>query len=162
MSAQTPLVQVIRGTMPLRMECAPAFDYARAAHETTFPLDNSTPAIFAPDQPPHAARTHHKALFTSAAASLALDLRFVAESTLENVEPPAVRLAELDLRAAGHKGSGACADLALSEGQVVTLVLRIPPEGEPPVGPTPTPQKARDLGLSFEREWLGLRCDVLR
>lgn len=146
--------------MPLRMECAPAFDYARAAHETTFPVDNSIPAIFAADKP--AEQTHRKALFTSQAAALALDLRFVAESTLENVAAPEVCLGELDLSAAGHKGLGACADIALKEGQVVTFVLRIPPEGEPPAGSAPTPQKAHELGVSFERESLvGWRSDTV-
>jgi GH15 family glucan-1,4-alpha-glucosidase len=28
-------VRVVRGQMPLRLECRPAFDYARAKHETT-------------------------------------------------------------------------------------------------------------------------------
>lgn len=134
--------------MPLRMECAPAFDYARAAHSTTFPLDTSIPG-----SPPHL-----KALFTSPAAGLALDLRFVAESTLESVAAPAVALAALDLRAVGHKGVGVCANLALHEGQVVTFVLRIPPERESPAaGTAPTPQKADQLGVAFEREWLRTR-----
>lgn len=133
--------------MPLRMECAPAFDYARAAHTTSFPPDTSIPTIHAAGTP------HRKALFTSRAAGLALDLRFVAESTLENVAAPGVEFGELDLRPAGHKGVGACADLALREGQVVTFVLRIPPEGAPPAGSAPTPKKADELGVSFEREW---------
>ena len=109
-----------------------------------------------------AARAHHKALFASAAAGLSLDLRFVAESTLDNVAAPAVQLAPLDLRAAGHRGLGACADVVLREGQVVTFVLRIPPESEPPTGSAPTPQKADELGVSFEREsWYCLAAAVL-
>jgi hypothetical protein len=28
-------VEVVRGTMPFRMKCTPAFDYARGEHETT-------------------------------------------------------------------------------------------------------------------------------
>ena len=30
-------VEVVRGTMTFRMECTPAFDYAREEHETRIP-----------------------------------------------------------------------------------------------------------------------------
>ncbi|KZT69354.1 glycoside hydrolase family 15 protein [Daedalea quercina L-15889] len=146
-------VEVIRGTMPLRMECAPAFDYARAPHTTSFPPDTSIPTLSspAPSRPGHT-----KALFECPRAGLALDLRLVAESALENVAAPAIALGPLDLRARGHQGPGACAAFVLGEGQVVTFVLRIPPAGgAAPEGARPTPQKADELGVSFEQLVMG-------
>lgn len=134
--------------MPLRMECAPAFDYARAAHTTALVPDDSIPDITSPTAP--SSSPHVKALFTSAA--LALDLRYVVDCTAvtDAVRPPAVRLAKLDLRAQGHRGEGACADLALEAGQVVTFVLRVPPERAPPPQAKPTRAQAQALGVPIE------------
>ncbi|TFY53353.1 hypothetical protein EVJ58_g9498 [Rhodofomes roseus] len=81
-------VEVIRGTMPLRMECAPAFDYARAPHTMEIVADASIPTIYSSSSP----APHKKVLFASARANLALDLRYVAESLLDNVDVPAVQL----------------------------------------------------------------------
>ncbi|KAF9238102.1 glycoside hydrolase family 15 protein [Melanogaster broomeanus] len=73
-----------RGTIPLRVECAPAFNYARDKHTTEIIPDDSVEYC-----------KQHKVLFNS--DSLNLDLRFVAESTLENVSTPEVKLDLLDL-----------------------------------------------------------------
>ncbi|KAH9948315.1 glycoside hydrolase family 15 protein [Amylocystis lapponica] len=91
-------VEVIRGVVPLRVECAPAFNYARAPHTTHL-------------------------------------------SALENVAEPNVHLELLDLAAKGHKGPGVFCELALSEGQAVTFVLRIPPSSTVPDGAEPTPER---------------------
>ncbi|KAJ8519553.1 hypothetical protein ONZ45_g3503 [Pleurotus djamor] len=112
-------VEVIRGTVPLAVECAPAFNYARDSHDTKIVPDTS-------------ASKHHdagrkKVAFTS--KDLELDLRYVVESTLDNVPVPAVDFMLLDLSSKGHLGPGASCDLNLVEGQVVTFVLRIPPSG---------------------------------
>ncbi|KAH9917054.1 Six-hairpin glycosidase-like protein [Fomitopsis serialis] len=150
-------VEVIRGTMPLRMECAPAFDYARAPHTTEIVPDPSIPAIYKSSSP-SSAPAHAKVRFSSPAAKLTLDLRFVAESLLENVDAPRVALHELDLRAQGHRGAGALAEFEMGEGQVVTWVLRIPPaeaEGGGPRGAEPTPEKASEMGVSFEQLVMG-------
>ncbi|ESK89076.1 glycoside hydrolase family 15 protein [Moniliophthora roreri MCA 2997] len=106
-------VEVIRGGMPLMMECAPAFNYARSSHRTSIIDDNST---LSPQK---------KALFES--NELALDLRYVTDTSLDNVSEPEISLQLLDLSAKGHKGPGVYAKLDLSEGQVVTFVLRTPP-----------------------------------
>ncbi|KAJ3823795.1 glycoside hydrolase family 15 protein [Lentinula raphanica] len=108
-------VEVVRGTMPLLMQCAPAFNYARSTHTTTLLADDSFPSK----------TQHQKAVFESDA--LTLDLRYVTDSLLDNVRPPEVSLNLLDLSAKGHKGPAVSAEMILHEGQVVTFVLRSPP-----------------------------------
>ncbi|KAI0768949.1 Six-hairpin glycosidase-like protein [Irpex lacteus] len=61
-------------------------------------------------------------------ANLTLDLRYVPESTLEAVPVPHIPLSTLDLSEKGHLGESVCSEFELSEGQVVTWVLRTPPE----------------------------------
>ncbi|KAK0244700.1 glycoside hydrolase family 15 protein [Armillaria nabsnona] len=106
-------VEVVRGTIPLSMQCAPAFDYARAEHTTTILDDPSSPD------------PQMKATFVS--KDCALDLRYVVDSTMDNVACPSVELHPLDLSDKGHKGLGVYADLSLDEGQCVWFILRIPP-----------------------------------
>jgi hypothetical protein len=101
--------------MPIKMECAPAFNYARSKHTTS---------IVPADSPPSTAR----ALFTS--DELTLDLRYVAESTMSDVPAPHVQLALLDLSQKGHLGLGVQAHLELQEGQCVTFILRTPPHAD--------------------------------
>jgi hypothetical protein len=122
--------QVIRGSLPLRVEIAPAFDYARAPHETCIIIDDSVPPrVSSTDQPiPDAAAFQEKFLFHS--EKLSLDCRYVVESTIENVPLPQVNLKLLNLTnptedgGRGHLGlSGSC-DLELVEGQAVTFILR--------------------------------------
>ncbi|KAJ8507250.1 hypothetical protein ONZ45_g10353 [Pleurotus djamor] len=117
-------VEVIRGTVPLAIECAPAFNYGRDSHDTNIVPDTS-------------ASKHHDARRKKVAfisKDLELDLRYVVESTLENVPVPTVDFMLLDLSSKGHLGPGASCDLTLVEGQVVTFVLRIPPSSETGVG----------------------------
>ncbi|KAG6886666.1 hypothetical protein C0992_002883 [Termitomyces sp. T32_za158] len=123
-------VECIRGTMPLMMQCAPAFNYARDAHSTDIVPDTSIPPMFSmfeaeaqPQEP------HKKAVFTSS-AGFVLDLRYIAENTLEAACVPSVELGTLDLTSKGHKGLAAYSTLQLCEGQAVTFVLRTPPEHE--------------------------------
>ncbi|THG94047.1 hypothetical protein EW145_g8224, partial [Phellinidium pouzarii] len=126
--AQKPLlfwlirrVEVIRGKIPVRVECCPAFNYARSKHHTSIIPDDSipdapiSPSAYqnSPEQP------HMKALFHSDA--LTLDLRYVAESVGDysegagGVRPPAVKLQTLDLSDKGHLGEGVFCDLDLEE-----------------------------------------------
>ena len=134
--------------MPLRMECAPAFNYARSAHTTAIELDTSVSS----PSPPSPRGPHHKAVFESPAAGLTLDLRFVAEAALENVPEPEVEFALLDLAQRGHKGPGVYADLRLVEGQAVTFVLRTPPDVQLPRQAHPTHELARQIGVPYESE----------
>ncbi|KAG8745664.1 hypothetical protein FRC10_007361 [Ceratobasidium sp. 414] len=131
-------VEVIRGRVPIRIECCPAFDYARAAHETQFMPDDS--------QPPNA--THEKVVFRS--RDLTLDLRYVVDTAPDmDLEMPEVKLRPLDLRAKGHKGVGVCVDLELVEGQIVTFILRTP-TGTDKEHAKPTKEQADALGLPLE------------
>lgn len=111
-------VECIRGIMPLLMQCAPAFNYARDAHTTTIVDDTSVPI-----------GSQKKLLFAS--PDLTLDLRYIVENTMDSCQPPTIELSTLDLTSKGHKGLAGYASLQLSEGQAVTFVLRTPPsEGE--------------------------------
>lgn len=126
-------VEVIRGAVPIEVQCAPAFNYARSSHKTSIVPDSST---LTPQK---------KVLFESDA--LVLDLRYVVggnavnllsppfasplNSRQDNVAEPHVDFCLMDLSAKGHKGPAACAKLSLTEGQYVTFVLRIPPTGGP-------------------------------
>jgi hypothetical protein len=127
---------VIRGTVPLRVECAPAFNYARDPHTTTILPDESSPY------------NQNKVLFKS--KSLSLDLRFVSGGD----HPAQIDLKELDFDAKGHLGRGAYCDLSLKDGECVTFVLRIVPEYErhPHTTPTVSKEKADELGVPLERE----------
>ncbi|CDO72280.1 Glycoside Hydrolase Family 15 protein [Trametes cinnabarina] len=140
-------VEVIRGSMPLRVECAPAFNYARSSHTTEILLDTSVAVSYSPvPRDPH-----NKALFTSVEANLNLDLRYTAESTLENVAEPVVKLNLLDLKAQGHRGPGVWSHLDLKEGQIVTFVLRTPPDVKLPPQAQPSREAAQELGIPYEK-----------
>lgn len=134
--------------MPIRVECAPAFNYARDSHKTSIIKDNSITVNAG-------VSTQYKALFES--ESLTLDLRYIAESDIEGVDAPQIELKELDLSKRGHKGKAACVDMELTEGQVVTFVLRTPP---PPNGHEdkfhPTEEKANALGVPLDS--MDFRC----
>lgn len=104
-------VTVIRGTLTFTMECAPAFDYARAGHETK--LKSDTWAEFT--CPEH----------------IDLDLRCIPTSTAyakKHTTPPEITFDTLDLSERGHKGLGVTASFTLREGQSLSFVLREPPK----------------------------------
>ncbi|EIN12133.1 glycoside hydrolase family 15 protein [Punctularia strigosozonata HHB-11173 SS5] len=108
-------VEVIRGVLPLRVECAPAFNYARDTHEAKIVEDSSVPS-------PAGGTPQKKVLFTS--EKLNLDLRYVVGCSIDDVPVPDVTLELLDLTSKGHKGLSAVTNLSLTEGQSVTFVLR--------------------------------------
>ncbi|KAA1468582.1 glycoside hydrolase family 15 protein [Dentipellis sp. KUC8613] len=137
-------VEVIRGQMPVRVECAPAFNYARTSHETSIVADDSViPSL---DGLP---TSQQKAIFKS--EGLTLDLRYVAESLIDNVAVPKVELQLLDLSKKGHKGQAVGLDLQLSEGQAVTFVLRTPSEGSGGQKMQPTEEHAQQFGVSLAK-----------
>jgi hypothetical protein len=116
-------IECVRGSLPVLIQCAPAFNYARSAHITTIIDDESIPEGH-----------QKKALFRS--DELSLDLRYVADccqNASEEVEAPEVTLELLDLSAKGHKGPAVQTLLKLTEGQSVTFVLRTPPDEVQPV-----------------------------
>lgn len=111
-------IECIRGTLPLVMQCAPAFNYARSTHITSIVDDESVP-------PNSDIPLQKKALFES--DSLALDLRYIAEGADGDGGVPEVVLEFLDLSQKGHKGLAVQSKLTLEEGQCVTFILRTPP-----------------------------------
>ena len=83
-------------------------------------------------------------------AKLDLDLRFVAEASLENVMEPEVEFQLLDLEKKGHKGPGVFSDITLKEGQAVTFILREPPNVKLPSQAHPTHELAHQIGVPYE------------
>jgi hypothetical protein len=143
---------VVRGYQSLRVECAPAFNYALAEHRTLLVPDDSIPAI-GKDAPVK----QKKAIFES--DDLSLDLRFVAESVIDGVPSPFVEFQPFDLKLCGHKGISISADLDLVEGQVVTFVLRtVPKATEGQHNSNPTSDKIPELGVSLDREFCRRRA----
>ncbi|KAF8757705.1 Glycosyl hydrolases family 15 [Rhizoctonia solani] len=131
-------VEVIRGRVPIRMECCPAFNYARDAHETQFVNDDSH----------EGATSQEKVIFRS--RDLTLDLRYVVDTIPDiDVAKPQVTIRPLDLRSKGHQGVGASVDLDMEEGQVITFILRTPPENKGS-STKPTKEQAEALGVPIE------------
>ncbi len=130
------------------MECAPAFNYARSPHITEIIADHSIPHPGDPSSP--SVNPQLKALFRSPVADLELDLRYVVESSLDNVPNPEVTLDLLDLMNKGHLGPSVCSEFEMVEGQSVTFVLRTPPKHTYPGAAHPSKEKANELGVSFE------------
>ncbi|KAJ6531430.1 glycoside hydrolase family 15 protein [Mycena vulgaris] len=134
-------VEVIRGVVPLRMECAPAFNYARSKHTTAI-VPSASP------------ESTNKVVFQS--DGLTLDLRYVPENTMANVPCPSLELDLLDLSENGHLGLGVQADITLVEGQCVTFVLRTPPlAGAAPSleDPTLTKELVNALLVATNKYW---------
>ena len=81
-------VTTIRGKLTFTMECAPAFDYARASHETTISNDDKRADFVCPQH-------------------VDLDLRWVVSNgshPKDGLEEPEIELDYLDLSERGHKG----------------------------------------------------------
>ncbi|KAG9017249.1 hypothetical protein FRB90_001220 [Tulasnella sp. 427] len=120
-------VEVIRGSVPIRMECAPAFNYARDEHTMEIVDDDSISPLESAQQ---------KVVFKS--KNLAMDLRYVIDTSTERQPPDhagktvqrcqLMQFEELDLREKGHLGLSAVANFTLSEGNVVTFILRDLPQ----------------------------------
>lgn len=154
---------MVRGTIPLRVECAPAFNYAQDPHDTKIVVDDSIPShyprqdkvIFAsrPAVGTNASAGNNQ-IPQSTTSPLTLDLRFVSESLLDNVAVPDVSMETLDLNAKGHLGLAVHTELTLVEGQRVTFVLRIAPEHTGDGGSGRDGEQAEVLGVNFEGEKL--------
>ncbi|GFZ46845.1 Uncharacterized protein JCM24511_04065 [Saitozyma sp. JCM 24511] len=106
-------VESIRGTVPFRMECAPAFNYCRDKHETSLVDDDSITS--------ECAHTN-KGLFTTPA--LSLDLRYLTWTNDGCINPPNLELKVEELKGRGLLGPAVTSDFELEEGQVVVFVFR--------------------------------------
>lgn len=149
---------MIRGVFPLRVEVAPAFNYARDKHDTHILPDRSVPGSI------NETRPHNKALFVS--ENLSLDFRYIPESVVDCIPVPEVNIQLLDLTKKGHLGLSASIDLDLVEGQVVTFVLRSqtpsqvkrdldsqtpdPERNEALRKVVPSPKIAEELGIDYK------------
>ena len=138
--------------MPMRLECAPAFNYARSPHKTQIVLDNSIAHASDPCSPGSDVQPHLKALFSAPDADMDLDLRYVTESSIENVPEPEIKLDLFDLSKKGHLGPSVQSEFTLVEGQAVTFILRTPPKHAYPEAVKPSKEKAAQLGVPFESE----------
>ncbi|KAG8862159.1 hypothetical protein FRB96_002189 [Tulasnella sp. 330] len=121
-------VEIIRGTVPIRMECAPAFNYARDEHTMEI-VDDETKSV--------ANKPRKKVVFSS--KDLTLDLRYVLDCATPEHSPEHTQAAhpvpqteelchvefqEYDLRGKGHKGLGASVEITLEEGNAIWFILR--------------------------------------
>ncbi|KAF9034332.1 glycoside hydrolase family 15 protein [Panaeolus papilionaceus] len=134
-------VECIRGSLPMIVQCAPAFNYARSSHTTTIIDDDSIPSYLPKQQ---------KALF------MQVDLRYVVETTGnvgEGIDTPDVQFEFLDLEGKGHRGLAVQARLVLVEGQAVTFVLRTPPHEEGVVDAAAVGAVGEEVKSNTNRYW---------
>ncbi|WVQ77827.1 hypothetical protein IAR50_007520 [Cryptococcus sp. DSM 104548] len=139
-------VESIRGKVPFRMECSPAFNYCRDKHTTTMVPDDSSASLSA--QPT-------KALFTS--PNLVLDLRTIAWSSDSCVSDPEIHFNIEDFQdSRGLLGPSVTSDFELEEGQTIVFVLRevgdykYESEQHKEIA-NPRSMKQKDLGLPLDQ-----------
>nr|KIR85221.1 glycosyl hydrolase [Cryptococcus tetragattii IND107] len=106
-------VESIRGTVPFKMECAPAFNYCRDKHTAEIVPDDSSANVTSQDT---------KVVFKS--PSLTLDLRMITWSSDQCVSDPEVKLQLADLSGRGLLGPAATCDFELEEGQCIVFIMR--------------------------------------
>jgi len=82
--------------------------------------------------------------------SLSLDLRYVADSSMEDVEVPTVEFETLVLDEKGHLGPAVVANLELQESQSVTFILRTPPKKAAIKPVVATTKDAEALGIPLQ------------
>lgn len=118
-------VEVIRGKLDFRLECFPAFDYARKAHKTYLEDDENCL------KDPITGTYRKKAVFST--DDMTIELRSVtgcnANQVVEGETPyPKVEFTLDTTTWPGHKGPGVVAEFSLLEGQTVDFVLREDPK----------------------------------
>ena len=136
-------VESIRGTIPVRMECAPAFNYCRDKHTAALVVDDTVSSE----------NGHRKALFET--PSLNMDLRYVTFSSDTCVADPKIELQVEDLDRP-LLGPAVTADFELDEGQAVYFVFRETGEWEYATEEhqrfaNPKPERAETLGVPLEK-----------
>jgi hypothetical protein len=137
-------VHVIRGKVPFRMECAPAFNYCRDEHETVFEEDTTVASE---------ARNHtEKVSFKS--KDLTMDLRYFVESDDQEVPLPKIKLEKADLER-GLLGESIVSEFELEEGQTITFLMREESQREyankeHQKVANPSEERAAELGISLK------------
>ncbi|KAH8929674.1 glycoside hydrolase family 15 protein [Atractiella rhizophila] len=131
-------VEAVRGRVPLKLECYPAFNYARDEHTTNVAADPSALDT---------TQGHSKATFAS--KDLTMELRYIS-SPGDTSKAPAVSFEKDSASVAvlGLKGAGVTAKFELEETQTVTFIFWEPekekvPETKPLLA-TPNLNKAKE------------------
>ncbi|OWZ60879.1 hypothetical protein AYX14_06858 [Cryptococcus neoformans] len=138
-------VESIRGKVPFKMECAPAFNYCRDKHTAEIVPDDSSSNVISQDT---------KVLFKS--SSLTLDLRTITWSSDQCVSDPEIKLRVEDVSERGLLGPAATCDFELEEGQCVVFVMREVGDysyanEEHQEFANPTTSKAKSMGVPVEQ-----------
>ncbi|EJU03813.1 Six-hairpin glycosidase [Dacryopinax primogenitus] len=122
-------VTAIRGTVPIRVECAPAFNYARDAHTAEVVHDDNV-----------ISDTQDKVVFFS--QSMKMDLRYVVDASESCGAVPSVSFDLVTFKE--HLGPAAVCDIKLEDGQSITFIFRILPSsvGEQNTTPGVSPSTA--------------------
>jgi hypothetical protein len=152
-----------KGRMPVRVECAPAFNYSLSIHATKIVSDQSS----APQEkglftsPP---RSGHAAIKNGLVSIHVPCLR--SELLPDHLEfgatcaanPHEVELKPFDLSWRGHNGPGIECEMEMKEGQAITYIFRIAPESAKKKDEShrastrhPTKDIAEKLGMIIEK-----------
>ncbi|GAA5813056.1 hypothetical protein MFLAVUS_006523 [Mucor flavus] len=122
-------VRVIRGSVSFRMECYPAFNYARARHSTEVinePVSDDQQAIAGleaklyPEEDLHYYTGSDRVIYTSD-DGLTMDLRHLVKCG--EFECPLVKF-KVDKKDTAHLGSGVYSEFDLKETQEVVFIFR--------------------------------------
>jgi hypothetical protein len=121
-------IEVVRGTVPLRMECYPAFNYCRDPHQTTLINDDLVDGFSGQK------KVHFKS------KNLDLELRWFVEAGETEKAPNLDVVIDRQSADRGLLGPGVYSDFSLQESQVITFVLgelsncREVPAAKPSIG----------------------------
>lgn len=119
-------LEVVRGKLDFRLECFPAFDYARKRHKTHLAPDTNAM------KDPNTNEFREKAIFTS--EDMVLELRAITGcNRVVEVAEGALKFPNVEFKIdkstwPGHKGPGIVADFTLEEGQTVDFCFREDPQ----------------------------------
>lgn len=113
-------VEVVRGTLPFRLECFPGFDYARQAHTTTLEDDETAEKL-------PKGEYRKKAVFKS--DLMTMELRALTGCNEDTGACVGLPDADIDFQIDSttwprHKGPGISSVFTLSEGQTADFVFR--------------------------------------
>jgi hypothetical protein len=116
-------VEVLRGELTFRLECFPAFDYARAQHETTLKDDMNADKVLGKGD-----EYRKKACFKSPHHNLELRYMTGCNQDLDNLDPISTINFKIDSGSwPRHKGPGIVAEFTMQEGQTADFILREDP-----------------------------------
>lgn len=137
-------VEVIRGKVPFKLECAPAFNYCRDEHTTELVRDFSVN---------YDDKHEMKAVFRS--KDLSLDLRYKVHANDASVDPPSFEFKKADYSERGLLGEAIQSEFELEAGQAIYFVLRQLKSYEyASVGhrnvANPSQERAEELGLDLK------------